>query len=90
MNFSTCRWPRTSSEGKIPRAKDTWYGWYVEQVQSKALSVNILYPKLRPSVLLPMLGYLRGLIGLVVALVDLHRVRRQAAKADGRPPTPAL
>ena len=52
--------------------------------------MNILYPKLRPSVLLPMLGYLGGLIGLVVALVDLHRVRRQAAKADGRPPTPAL
>ena len=31
-------------------------------------------------------SYLGGLIGLVIALVDLHRVRRQADKAGGRPP----
>ena len=31
-----------------------------------------------------------GLIGLVIALVDLHRLKRQADKADGRPPSPAL
>jgi hypothetical protein len=35
-------------------------------------------------------SYLGGLIGLVLALVDLHRVKRQADKAGGRPPAPAL
>ena len=35
-------------------------------------------------------SYLGGLIGLVVALVDLHRVKRQADEAVGRPPVPGL
>jgi hypothetical protein len=35
-------------------------------------------------------SYLGGLIGLVIALVDHHRVKRQADKAGGRTATPAV
>jgi len=35
-------------------------------------------------------SYLGGLIGLVVALVDLHRGKKQVDKAGGRSPVPAL